>query len=459
MSSNEPLEKHKKYKKSYGCSELYWGLGIEEETYIEFSKPVYVAAPIFRSCHKAERYSVKYFDNYKDSYKTTLTQLFPDASGCIPIPLFMNSHAFQRMDVKGVHRTTYEKVPKPTPTFRGKSLFDELQTFDPKTFQEGYDQWFIFDGDTVEFMTQQFYKTTVKKCVKELIKYKKTFLDKVNNYIIQESLFREKGILQYPPRNPGFVIHATNPGNISMFNNGTYHINITLPTYLNTAGELLYPEKFRSDHQRFLRLVQWLEPFLVLEYGTPDPFSKISTLYSKGSQRAAISRYIGIGTYNTEQMSEGKCNTLPLTQIPAASSEFWWYRRYHETSGYKALENLGMDINFKKHFNHGCELRFFDWFPEERLEELLELLVCLAEASYRLPLAPPAPLQQSWNDCVIGIMREGKEFSLTQPIQGAYEKHFRCEIEKTNVKEVWKTIQRSLLQFKKGRVAKLFLGS
>ena len=455
------MEKHKKYKKSYGSSEVYWGLGIEEETYVQFTKPIYVAAPIFRTCHNSERYSVKYFDNYKESYTIPLTQLFPDTSGCIPVPLFMNSHGFQRMDVKGVHRTTYEKVPKPNPKFAGQSFFELLQLFQPKIFQEGYDTWFIFDGDTIEFMTQHFYKTSVKKCIKELIDYKKIFLQALNEYIQRNGIFREKGLLQYPPCNPGFVIHTTNPGNISMFNNGTYHINITLPTYLGISGEIVYPEKFRSDHQRFLRLVQWLQPFLVLDYGTPDPFSKVSKVYSKASQRAAISRYIGLGTFDTVTMPEGKCNTLPLTQIPAALSEFWWYSKYHETSGYNALEALGMDINYKKHFQHGCELRFLDWFPENRLEKLLEILVCLAEASTVLPLAPPAPLQQSWNDCVLGIMTEGKEFCLSEPIQGAYEKHFRMDFRGNygkSVKEIWEEIVKNLLQYKSGRIPKYFLG-
>lgn len=452
----DPLEKHKKYKDSYGSYEIYWGLGLEEETYLQFTKPIYVAAPIFRTCHKPERYSVKYFDNYKDSYKSILNEMFPDASGCIGIPFYMNSHGFQRMDVKGFHRTTYEKIPKPNQNFIGKSFFELLQESSPDIFVNGYDKWFIFDGDTIEFMTQNFYKTTIITCVKELIEYKKIFLEAINTYILKNSIFREKGVLMYPPSNPGFVIHATNPGNISMFNNGTYHINITLPTYLDGKGEVLYAEKFREDHRRFIRLVQWLEPFLIAVYGTPDPFSERNTSYSKASQRAAISRYIGIGTYDTVEMPIGKCNTLPLTEIPATSNEFWWYKRYHMTSGYTALETLGMDINFRKHFQHGCELRFFDWFPEERLEELLELLVCLAEASYHFPLAPPAPLQESWNNCVIGIMQNGLDYTLTQEEKAAYEKHFGMDFRNVLAKEIWKEIIKKLLNYKNGSVAKLF---
>ena len=52
------LDKHKKYKTMYGSNELFWGIGIEEETYFQFTKPIQVATPIIRTCHKAERYSV-----------------------------------------------------------------------------------------------------------------------------------------------------------------------------------------------------------------------------------------------------------------------------------------------------------------------------------------------------------------------------------------------------------------
>ena len=35
-------DKHKKYKASYGKNELYWGIGIENELYLEFERNVQV---------------------------------------------------------------------------------------------------------------------------------------------------------------------------------------------------------------------------------------------------------------------------------------------------------------------------------------------------------------------------------------------------------------------------------
>ena len=94
------LDKHKKYKSKYGEKELFWGLGIEEETYFQFTRPIYAAAPLIRDNHKAERYSVDYYKSLKPVHKEAFKQLFPDASGFLPLPYFFNGHSFQSIDVQ-----------------------------------------------------------------------------------------------------------------------------------------------------------------------------------------------------------------------------------------------------------------------------------------------------------------------------------------------------------------------
>jgi len=82
-----------------------------------------------------------------------------------------------------------------------------------------------------------------------------------------------------------------------------------------------------------------------------------------------------------------------------------------------------MDINYKKHYNHGIELRFFDWFPETRLQELMEFLVYVADAALILPNEPPEPvMSETWNDLILGIMKEGKDTQLTPTMLATYEK-------------------------------------
>ena len=200
------------------------------------------------------------------------------------------------------------------------------------------------------------------------------------------------------------------------------------PKDISGNPTLMYPEKFKEDHKKCIRLYQWLEPILVANYGTPDPLSRHSNKYSKASQRSALSRYIGLGTYDTDSMKEGKILTVPCRDLVAEKQDFWWYKKYHETSGYIMLESVGMDVNYKKHYTHGIELRMLDWFDERRLKDICKLLVYIADASYHtVEILNPA-LSETWNNLVVAILQEGIEYILPQHIIATYEKIFNVEL-------------------------------
>jgi hypothetical protein len=340
----------------------------------------------------------------------------------------MNSHSFQKVDLSGNHETLYAKRPELNPSFNGKTFFKELQEFSPEVFSDGYEKWFCFDGDSIEFITLNFYKNTLSACIEELLTYKQKFLNELNRFLVERRLWREKGFLGYPSMNPGFAIFSTNPQNIAMFNNGTYHINITLPTFLapkredEEIAQIMYPDLFREDHRRYIRLLQWMEPILIAIYGSSDPFSKGHKGFARGSQRCAVSRYIGIGTYDTKSMKEGKILQVPVNEIHGTDTDFWWFSTYHRDSAYLPLEKIGLDINYRKHFNHGVELRFFDWFPEEKLPELCSFLVYLADASMNLPITNEPILSETWNDCVLGMFRYGADWILPPILLATYER-------------------------------------
>ena len=122
-------------------------------------------------------------------------------------------------------------------------------------------------------------------------------------------------------------------------------------------------------------------------------------------------------------MQKGKYLTEEVEQIRGHENSYWWYRRYHQKSGYVPLTRIGMDINYRKHYNHGIELRFFDWFPEEKLQELIELLVYVADASLINRNEPSEPiLSETWNDLVVGVLQEGQSFRLTPTMMATYER-------------------------------------
>ena len=45
-------------------------------------------------------------------------------NGSLTVPVLMNCHSLTKCDLNGEHETTYERVPKPTPKFLGKTLFE-----------------------------------------------------------------------------------------------------------------------------------------------------------------------------------------------------------------------------------------------------------------------------------------------------------------------------------------------
>jgi hypothetical protein len=455
------LIKHMRYKTMYKPNELYWGLGIEEETYLQFTKPIYVAAPIIRTAHNAERYSVKYYTSYDSRYKNAFSELFTDASGFYPLPYFFNAHSFTKMDTNGNHQTTYEKNPKPNPKFSGKTFFQELETFKrgacKKSFSRIFNDRCIFDGDTLEFMTQDFYKAKVDCVIGELVKAKRDIIESINDYLVRTKTHRDKGLLMYPPVNPGFAVYYSNPKNITMFNNGTYHINITLPTMLGSPDEHGVPriidlKGFREKHKIFIRLIQWLEPIIIAVYGTKDPLSSVSGLYSKASQRCALSRYIGIGTYDTVAMPTGKIITVPVNQIRGYETDFWWYKVYHAESGYNSLNDVGMDISYRKHYNHGVEIRFLDWFPETMLKGLIKFFVCVADKSLETNMPDNPVMSPIWNGFVVSILKGGAETVVGKDVLDFYGKLFNVSFaNKTSVSEMYKVLSLALnIKYKNG---------
>lgn len=66
IGKNE-ITKHYKYKDNYKPSTLYWGIGIENEIYLEFKNKIEIKKKIFNN-HQKERYSINYYENYKSEY-------------------------------------------------------------------------------------------------------------------------------------------------------------------------------------------------------------------------------------------------------------------------------------------------------------------------------------------------------------------------------------------------------
>jgi hypothetical protein len=414
------LPKHARYGSAYRRFGYYWGLGVEHETYIATSQTRTIRA-FDSTTLKPERYSVNYYAAYKTPVlHTALQAVLADASGALTVPVLMNSHSFLNCDVFGEHSTTYERVPKSNPRFARQTL---------NTWTHSYSAWlrdeegrsYMWDGDTVEFITQRFYRATVADVMTELRKTEDRFVAELAQLPRKGILAAYAPLRLSAPANPGWATYLTHPRGVSMFNNGTIHINVTLPTRLGWDRRPLWPADFVERHRRLARLVQWLEPLWIAAHGSGDPFCGIlgedvsGVCFADGSQRLAVSRYIGVGTFDTTTMPRGK-----VLQIQrSAAGPLPWYEWLHARTAYAPLDVIGLDINFNKHWSHGLELRFFDQMPLADLEGILQQVVVLMDVALASQEVPDPRTNVQWQRAVGEALLEGVAWRVSPEQMGA----------------------------------------
>ena len=87
-----------------------------------------------------------------------------------------------------------------------------------------------------------------------------------------------------------------------------------------------------------IRIIQVMEPFFIAKYGSGDILSlseKYRKRYPRGSQRVAASRYIGGGTFDTNNIQTGK-----LLQSDRKSYERGWYNELYNQINYKKNDRV-----------------------------------------------------------------------------------------------------------------------
>jgi hypothetical protein len=393
-------EKHKKYVDFYstqGPDDEYWGLGIENESYLMFDALESVDKAFFLKLQEPERYSVNYWKNYRGVELQNTLKRLPSA---VKVPTYVNSYLFRHADLLGEHATVKGSRTKENPMYSGQTIDEYVRRVSP-AFSHFFEKNLIYDGDTFEFTTFNFYKTTVPEVIKELLTIKKMILKELNTRLVSKfTIF--KGPMIFPKLNYGFAKFQTNLENVAICNNGTYHINLTLPTKL-VKGEIASPEEFKARHANAIRAIQWIEPLLVGLYGTPDILHILNPSYAGGSQRLAMSRYIGLGTYDTLTMEKGKLlDTFAYKKYTKDN----YFTKLHVKSPYNPPQTIGYDVNYNKFKKHGIELRIFDYFPEEYLESVMNLLVLVCEKSTQVEIPDPKD-NASWVHLCMQAVKQG----------------------------------------------------
>jgi hypothetical protein len=372
------LTKHIRYGPRYQRWDYFWGLGVEHETYLATSQRRRVTA-LEGAALKPERYSVNYYTNYRPDVLGGALRAV-SGSGLI-VPVLVNGHSFTHCDVFGEHATTFDRVPQPNPRFSGKRMWDWVCEHSV-WLRDELDRSYQFDGDTIEFITQNFYRATVDSVLEELEATETRFIEEMGRLPRAGILTAYAPMTLAAPRNEPWATYLTAPRSVSMFNNGTVHVNVTLPTRLGWDRRPLWPRHFLEEHRCLARLIQWMEPLWVARFGSGDPFAAAGVdvsgrRFAAGSQRLAVSRYVGLGTFDTETMVAGKILQVSRT----VAGPLPWYDWLAERTGYTRLDYVGLDLNYNKHWSHGLEIRLFDQMPVAALRTVLEEIVVLCDVA------------------------------------------------------------------------------
>ncbi|MFH6967463.1 hypothetical protein [Flavobacterium sp. FlaQc-28] len=407
----------------------YWGIGLENETYLQFADPLIVSGEFIQEKIGFEKYSIDYRKCYKpESLAPVLKKAF-NLNESYTVSRMMNSHSLEKLDINYQHKTLSPVKPLPTaengevsaqpienPDYLGKSIMELFLEDQPYNIQSMITQRnktmgsVHFDGDSIEFVTKYFENRTVVDSCKELKATKKLFIDKINESRILN------GKLDFPDYNNGLNMFMTNQENLVLFNNGTYHFHITLPSLTEDSRIVDYND-FEKTHSNAIYLLQWFEPFFIATLGSPDIMGVISDTYSMdkkftlGSMRNAMSRYIGVGTYN-KAMPKGKILTYKVDDFRkllkfTKEENIWWRDQVEAEMEYEMLSEIGLDFNQEKMYQSGFEFRSFDEFPAQYLNDVLFSIILICEHSLNLPDVQWAHDSRAWNNLVFKTLKMG----------------------------------------------------
>ncbi|ASS49580.1 MAG: hypothetical protein A3D31_02290 [Candidatus Fluviicola riflensis] len=401
-----------------------WGIGLENETYLQLEDSLVVSGAFIQEKIGYERYSIDYRKCYKSGSLAPVLETAFDKTKQYKVSRMINSHSLDKLDVIYQHKTlAFTKPVVDNPEYLGKSILETFLENQPYNIQSMITQKnnpmgsVNFDGDSIEFVTKYFENRTIADSCDELKATKQLFIDKMNESKVLE------GKVSFPDYNIGLNMFMSNQENLVLFNNGTYHFHITLPVLTENSRIIDYPA-FDAMHSNAIYLLQWFEPFFIATLGSPDIMGAISSKYhlneqfALGSMRNAMSRYTGVGTFN-KTMARGKILTYQVEEFRRLlkfdkDSGIWWRDQVESALGYELLSDIGLDFNQEKMYQSGFEFRSFDEFPTSYLNDVLHAIVLICEHSIHLPDVAWGHDSVVWNNLVFKSLRDGYQTEITE---------------------------------------------
>jgi hypothetical protein len=398
-------------------NKYYWGIGLENETYLQFEESLVVSGAFIQENIGCERYSIDYRTCYKPGVLASTVEAAFDKNKKYTVSRMINSHSLDKLDLEYQHKTIAGTTPpEDNPEYLGKSVLEAFLETQPYNIRSMLTQKnnpmgsVNFDGDSIEFVTKYFENRTVSDSCDELKATKQLFIDKLNESVVLD------GKLHFPNYNIGLNMFMSNRENLVLFNNGTYHFHLTLPTLTENSRIVDYPE-FDRIHANAIYLLQWFEPLFIATLGSPDIMGVISDKhqlkekFALGSMRNAMARYTGVGTFN-KTMAKGKVLTYPVEDFRkllkfGKEENTWWRDQIESALGYELLSDVGLDFNQEKMYQSGFEFRSFDEFPSAYLNDVLHAIILICEHSLNLPDVSWGHDSAVWNNLVFKSLKNG----------------------------------------------------
>ena len=155
--------------KDYQTKKYYWGIGLENETYMQFEESLIVSGAFIQEKIGFEKYSIDYRKCYKpESLAPVLKEAF-GLNKSYKVSRMMNSHSLEKLDINFQHKTlsakktavdaaeTVEANPQPleNPEYLGKSIMELFLEDQPYNIQSMITQRnktmgsVHFDGDSI----------------------------------------------------------------------------------------------------------------------------------------------------------------------------------------------------------------------------------------------------------------------------------------------------------------------
>ena len=100
----------------------YWGIGLENETYLKFEDSLLVSGAFIQEKVGYERYSIDYRTCYKSGSLALVLEAAFDKNKKYRVSQMINSHSLDKLDVNYQHKTLpATKPPVDNPEYLGKS--------------------------------------------------------------------------------------------------------------------------------------------------------------------------------------------------------------------------------------------------------------------------------------------------------------------------------------------------